>query len=821
MALSFDANYYLSARPDVFHAFVATAGATGKTWAEFAEEHYNTFGRFEGANPNATFNTDEYLAANPDVAAAGVNPFTHYLHFGAAEGRAPSDSFPSFASFDSAAYLAANPDLGAAGIDTAEEAYAHFVIFGQFEDRPGAPAVDNGLPGVEINLTVGPDDRTGTKGNDTFNALPIDANGNVASTLTAFDKLDGGAGIDTLNIYTTATENAVFPANATIKNIEIVNIHNSGAAAALGDASKYEGVTALNQIGANAAAVTNLAATTTAGFNSTTSNLSVQAAATAATSTVALTNVAEAASLTVWAAPGGVLNSVKVSGTRVDATPDTPINNLGLVVAAGKNVESLALDVAVNSTLTLSNEAGSTKALSTVDASASTGSLTYVGAAAVANIKTGAGNDAVTLATAMTATSKAASVSTGAGNDTIHVNATAAAAGATVAVDAGEGNDTINLSIDANANYDVKAGAGDDTVVITGTVKTTDKIDGGDGIDTVSLASKAAYVADDYIVVNKVLTNFETLKLTGATAIVNLDASKLAANYTTIDLNTGSSVVNVGTQALVANGNLTATASGTDVGATPKVYAGSLNITEKATGTITANAATVDLTVDASAAAAVTATLAGFAQSASVNLVQALKADGTGYVGTAGFSLTTAAGTQADLTTLTLSGNGIGTIDNAAGKLITIDASGLNSVTFDGKAAAGLNYTSSNAAAETIKLGAGIDLIKLTASTVGATDTVEGLNLVLNAAGTALDATSDNIDLAAVATFKKFTTSHTDLELALKDAAALGDNDLVFQMGGNTYIYQDLGGGNLVETSDTLVKLTGLVDLDALIVALA
>lgn len=820
MALSFDANYYLSARPDVFHAFVATAGATGKTWAEFAEEHYNTFGRFEGANPNATFNTDEYLAANPDVAAAGVNPFTHYLHFGAAEGRAPSDSFPSFASFDSAAYLAANPDLGAAGIDTAEEAYAHFVIFGQFESRPGAPAVDNGLPGEEIKLTVGPDDRTGTKGNDTFNALPIDASGKAASTLTAFDKLDGGAGVDTLNIYTTATENAAFPATASIKNIEIVNIHNSGAAAALADASKYEGVTALNQIGASAAAVTNLAATTTAGFNGTGAGaLSVQAAAAAASATVALTNVAEAATLAVSAATDGVLNSVKVSGTRVETTPGTPAAPLDLTITAGKNVESLALNVAIDSKLTASNQGG--KSLSTVDASASTGSLEYDAANTVANIKTGSGNDTVTLATALNATTKAASVSTGAGNDVINVNATAAAAGATVAVDAGEGNDTINLSIVANANYDVKAGAGDDTVVITGTVKTTDKIDGGDGIDTVSLASKAAYVADDYIVVNKVLTNFETLKLTGATAIVNLDASKLAANYTTIDLSDKSSVVNVGTQALVANGNLTATASGTDVGATPKVYAGSLNITEKATGTITANAATVDLTVDASAAAAVTATLAGFAQSASVNLVQALKADGTGYVGTAGFSLTTAAGTQADLTTLTLSGNGIGTIDNAAGKLITIDASGLNSVTFDGKAAAGLNYTSSNAAAETIKLGAGIDLIKLTASTVGATDTVEGLNLVLNAAGTALDATSDNIDLAAIATFKKFTTSHTDLDLALKDAAALGDDNLVFQMGGNTYIYQDLGGGNLVETSDTLVKLTGLVDLDALIVALA
>ena len=35
----------------------------------------------------AAFDTQGYLAANPDVAAAGVNPLTHYLQFGIYEGR--------------------------------------------------------------------------------------------------------------------------------------------------------------------------------------------------------------------------------------------------------------------------------------------------------------------------------------------------------------------------------------------------------------------------------------------------------------------------------------------------------------------------------------------------------------------------------------------------------------------------------------------------------------------------------------------------------------------------------------------------------------
>ena len=42
---------------------------------------------WKGATPRALFDTAAYLAANPDVAAAGVNPLLHFLNFGRAEGR--------------------------------------------------------------------------------------------------------------------------------------------------------------------------------------------------------------------------------------------------------------------------------------------------------------------------------------------------------------------------------------------------------------------------------------------------------------------------------------------------------------------------------------------------------------------------------------------------------------------------------------------------------------------------------------------------------------------------------------------------------------
>jgi len=261
MALSFDANYYMSQRPDVFLAYVKANGATGLSWAQFAERHFNTFGRFEGSNPNVTFNTLDYLKANPDVAAAGVNPFVHYLQFGAKEGRAPSASFPTLASFDSATYLAANKDLGAAGITTPQQAYAHFVIFGQFENRQGTPAVDTGVPGQTFTLTTVTDSFTGTANNDTFNSTDAPSPlGYPAPVWTLGDKLDGGAGVDTLNITTEFAINGI-PTGGAVSNIENVNILSRNILA-LDTTSGFSGLTKLTSQNAGLATVT--AAGTTA-----------------------------------------------------------------------------------------------------------------------------------------------------------------------------------------------------------------------------------------------------------------------------------------------------------------------------------------------------------------------------------------------------------------------------------------------------------------------------------------------------------------------------------------------------------------------------
>jgi glycosyltransferase involved in cell wall biosynthesis len=71
------------------------------------------------------FSTTYYLAQNPDVKNAGVNPFKHYLIHGGKEGRQPSEHF------DGNWYLEANPDVKNAGVNP----LLHYLKFGQLEGR--------------------------------------------------------------------------------------------------------------------------------------------------------------------------------------------------------------------------------------------------------------------------------------------------------------------------------------------------------------------------------------------------------------------------------------------------------------------------------------------------------------------------------------------------------------------------------------------------------------------------------------------------------------------------------------------------------------
>lgn len=67
------------------------------------------------------FDPEYYLAQNPDIRAAGVDPAAHYLQYGAAEGREPS------AQFSGSAYQQLYPDVALSGLNP----LLHFLRYGQ------------------------------------------------------------------------------------------------------------------------------------------------------------------------------------------------------------------------------------------------------------------------------------------------------------------------------------------------------------------------------------------------------------------------------------------------------------------------------------------------------------------------------------------------------------------------------------------------------------------------------------------------------------------------------------------------------------------
>ncbi len=77
------------------------------------------------------FDRDYYLAENPDVAASGADPITHYLERGASEGRNPHPLF------DTCWYLNQNPDILAAGVNP----LVHYLLQGWKEERAPHPLV--------------------------------------------------------------------------------------------------------------------------------------------------------------------------------------------------------------------------------------------------------------------------------------------------------------------------------------------------------------------------------------------------------------------------------------------------------------------------------------------------------------------------------------------------------------------------------------------------------------------------------------------------------------------------------------------------------
>jgi S-layer protein len=115
---------------------------------------------------------------------------------------------------------------------------------------------------------------TGTAGNDTFTANaavvinPANGEQNLTATMQAVDVIDGGAGVDTLNLVATSDDLVILP---TISNVEIISASNvetkAGTPGLTLNTTKVTGLTQLNVtkavgfVSAEAAATTNIEVT--------------------------------------------------------------------------------------------------------------------------------------------------------------------------------------------------------------------------------------------------------------------------------------------------------------------------------------------------------------------------------------------------------------------------------------------------------------------------------------------------------------------------------------------------------------------------------
>lgn len=105
---------------------------------------------FKLLKESALFDERYYLDRNPDVASAGDNPVSHYLNFGASEGRDPSLGFCELA------YKRLHPDV----LKSRMPGLIHFERFGRIERRT-APSVPQELLSLPRRNSDVPDNRAG------------------------------------------------------------------------------------------------------------------------------------------------------------------------------------------------------------------------------------------------------------------------------------------------------------------------------------------------------------------------------------------------------------------------------------------------------------------------------------------------------------------------------------------------------------------------------------------------------------------------------------------------------------------------------------
>ena len=451
------------------------------------------------------------------------------------------------------------------------------------------PVVAN--PGSTFTLTTGSDALVGTAKDDTFDAT-------TSATLSAFDTVDGGAGVDTMNALIAGT---TMPGLSTINNVENLNINTTGAgftlnttaagnfanlakmnisAAAAGAISvTTDSAAVANIVGTGASAVTVVGAGGILSISTGAGAVAVGGTAVAnaitKASVVGGTTVAIQDRSGAAAATGATLTEVTVLGTATTAADITLTGNAittvsihdmtgadgigDTVITAAAGTRVLNLDIGG---IDVGNDAAVTAgALSITDATATSLNLTNTGKTSFdAEVVAGAAT-AVTVNTTAIMTMDALTVGTAATlafSGTALATITAHTLAATTAItntssggvvitgalvdgitySGGSGNDSISIGGATNAKT---MGAGNDTVILSEAMGTGGSVDAGAGTaDVISLTN--ALAANNSLSANvnfnATISNFEVLSLS--------DTGSVTMNMTNLD-SIGSAIFAVNT----------------------------------------------------------------------------------------------------------------------------------------------------------------------------------------------------------------------------------------------------------------------------------
>jgi len=386
--------------------------------------------------------------------------------------------------------------------------------------------------------------------------------------------------------------------------------------------------------------------------------------------------------------------------------------------------DATKLVINASKALTITDFAGGTSAVKTIDASGSSANV-VVGATdnLAMTITGGSGNDTFTVGTT------GSSVSGGAGNDSL----TGGSANDTLL--GGDGADTL---VSGAGSDSLSGGAGNDTITIaTGQISSGDTIDGGDGTDTLDLTTAVDILS------TPTLTSVEKINLTvsdpGTTATVDLAG---ATALTTLTLK----------QELDNSYDVTSLRSGVNVVIEDISVTATLDTVAAASLTVDVNTTTTQITLSDVVSATVTNT------SSSAGDLRALVLD------------------NADTTSLTVSGGTLSTVD--AGDVTSSDK--LSSLTVStstsGKTAeVGTVVDADSLTSVSLAANRG----NVTVGAIGGTGTAEVL--------AAVSVSSENGATASIGNITADTTdSTTDLAMTVTASAGSGSTTTINDIT-NTY----------------------------------